>query len=199
MPRVTFVKKARKDNPVCKAGESYFWWKFRYGGKRYSLTRPRASQLTQSAYLGTLHGISENIEDYTVSEPSDMEALTEEVREQAQELSDETQESLDNMPDQLQYSPTGELLQERIDALYEVDSAADMVEEFEFEEEEFDEQKPEREDCESDTDFNDELFLWEEAKTDHQVGESERYTEEFQSWVDESKSTLSEAVESALV
>ncbi len=59
MPRVTHVKKARKDNPVCKAGESYYWWKFRYGGKRYSLTRPRPSQLTQSAYFGGLRALCE--------------------------------------------------------------------------------------------------------------------------------------------
>ena len=38
MPRVHHVKSARKDNPVAKKGESYYWWKFRYGGKRYSKT-----------------------------------------------------------------------------------------------------------------------------------------------------------------
>ena len=43
MPRVNYVKKARKNNPAVKRGESYFWWKFRYGGKQYSKTRPRQS------------------------------------------------------------------------------------------------------------------------------------------------------------
>ena len=74
MPRVTHVKAARKDNPVCKKGESYYWWKFRYGGKRYSLTRPRASQLTQSAYYGAVRGLIEMIED--AGTPEDNDALT---------------------------------------------------------------------------------------------------------------------------
>ncbi len=68
MPRVTHVKNARKDNPVCKVGESYYWWKFRYGGKHYSLTPPKASQLTQSVYLGTIYDSQEmweNINDPT--------------------------------------------------------------------------------------------------------------------------------------
>ena len=35
MPRVHFVKKARKDvpNSDIKKGEGYFWWKFNYGAK----------------------------------------------------------------------------------------------------------------------------------------------------------------------
>jgi len=66
MPRVNFVQKARKDNPVAKAGESYYWWKFRYGGKHYSLTRPRESQLTQSEFLGAMYSLLEEIQDFTL-------------------------------------------------------------------------------------------------------------------------------------
>ncbi len=56
MARAHFVKKARKDNPAAgiKAGDSYYWWKFRRGGKHYSKTAPRPSQLTQSEYLRRL-------------------------------------------------------------------------------------------------------------------------------------------------
>ena len=34
MPRVHFVKKARKDYPSTgiQKGDSYYWWQFRYGG-----------------------------------------------------------------------------------------------------------------------------------------------------------------------
>jgi hypothetical protein len=63
MPRVHHVKRAQKPNRVvtqedidrAKSGEdpeaaSYYWWAFRYGGKRMSKKRPRQSQLTQSKW-----------------------------------------------------------------------------------------------------------------------------------------------------
>jgi hypothetical protein len=130
MPRVTFVKAARKDNPVCKQGESYYWWKFRFGGKRYSLTRPKPSQLTQSEYFGTLYGLCEYIGDYHV-EPGQEDAvvdLRDDVTSQLEELRDEQEEKRSNMPEGLQDSPTGELLQERYEAL---DSAIGEIEQIE--------------------------------------------------------------------
>jgi hypothetical protein len=62
MPRVTFVKKARKKNPAVKAGESYYWWKFRYGSKHYSVTPPKQSQLTQSSKLSTIYATQEAVD-----------------------------------------------------------------------------------------------------------------------------------------
>lgn len=115
MPKVHFVKKARKDNPVCKKGQSYYWWKFRFSGKRYSLTRPKQSQLTQSEFLQTIYGIEEQIEDLTTSE--DLEAQKDEIIQQIEQLKDETEEKRDNMPDQLQDGDVGQLLQDRVDAL----------------------------------------------------------------------------------
>lgn len=112
MPRLHFVKKARKDNPAVKAGESYYWWKFRYAGKRYSKERPRRSQLTQSAYLGTVY----DLEDALVAfgDAADTEGLVLDL----DNLRDECENSLDNMPQILQEtSESGMLLQERIDAL----------------------------------------------------------------------------------
>ncbi len=135
MPRVNYVKKARKDNPVCKAGESYYWWKFRYGGKRYSLTPPKRSQLTQSEYFGRLYDLDDRVTSFESEDWDDVYALMEEVGDELQEIADECQEKLDNMPDQLQYAPTGELLQERLDAC---SSAADEVESLD----EFDEDEP---------------------------------------------------------
>ncbi len=72
MPRVTHVRKARKDNPVCKAGESYYWWKFRFGGKHYSLTYPKPSQLTQSVYLSVIYACQEQWSE--LDEPTLIEA-----------------------------------------------------------------------------------------------------------------------------
>lgn len=139
MPRVHFVTKARKDNPAVKKGESYYWWKFRYGGKRYSATRPRPSQLTQSAYYGSVRSLVEMIEDTSVGDDSDWESLVDEVKSELDNMRDECQSSLDNMPDSLQYSPTGELLQERIDALENAEMEVDSIEAFEFDEDEVDE------------------------------------------------------------
>lgn len=147
MPRVTFVKAARKDNPVAKKGESYYWWKFRYGGKRYSLKRPRPSQLTRSAYYGTVRSLCEQIED---ASPADSDALIElrdEIVSELESLRDETQGSLDNMPDQLQYSPTGELLQERIDAIENALSEIKNINEYD--------EEPSENDFDSETECND--------------------------------------------
>lgn len=204
MPRVTFVKAARKDNPVAKKGESYYWWKFRYGGKRYSKTRPRPSQLTQSAYFGTIYGIQETIEDTELESYEDFEALVETVREEVESLRDETQSSLDNMAEyNLEYSPTGEMLQERVDALEMIDSEIDCIDEFYFNEEEFDEPEPERGDYEDDDDgeveYNDAYNEWEDNLSDHEAAEEDRRQQEFQQWAEEAKGELISALDQAIV
>lgn len=135
MPRVHFVKKARKDNPVCKAGESYYWWKFRYGGKRYSLTRPKASQLTQSEYFGRLHQLQEQIEETDTDGDWDATwSLVEEIKDQLQELADEQQEKADNLPENLRYAPTGELLDERQQACEGAVSEIESIDEWDEDE-----------------------------------------------------------------
>jgi hypothetical protein len=108
MPRVHHVRRARKKNPVAEIGESYYWWKFRYGDKRYSKEPPRRSQLTQSSFLSTLWDLEDNLPDeITEAEAEDLLATLE-------ELSEECQSSLDNMPDQLQEAS---ILSERIDGI----------------------------------------------------------------------------------
>jgi hypothetical protein len=117
MPRVTFVKAAQKDNPVCSKGESYYWWKFRFGGKHFSLTPPRGSQLTQSAYYGAVRGMCESIEDQFSAgvDVEGIEGITSDIASQLGELADEARESLENMPEGLQQGDTGQLLEERAD------------------------------------------------------------------------------------
>lgn len=128
MPRVHYVKKARKDNPAVKAGEPYYWWKFRYGGKRYSKTRPLPSQLTQSEYLSTGYSLQECLPTmFCVFE--DLENDRDEVVGQLEQLRDMSQESLDNMPQELQdSSDTGMLLQERVDNMESLISRVQDVE-----------------------------------------------------------------------
>ena len=117
MPRVYFVKEARKDNPVVKKGESYYWWKHAFGPKKFSKERPKASQLTQSSYLSQLYALQEGLSDRF----TDFDSLQDELQsiiDDLNQLGDECQDSLDSMPEHLQdSSSSGEMLQERIDAI----------------------------------------------------------------------------------
>lgn len=124
MPRVTFVKAAQKDYPKAgiKKGESYYWWKFRFGGKAMSKMAPKASQLTQSPFLSTIYGIGEQMEQLTAGDT--LESQVEEIISQLEDLKSETEDHLNNMPDSLQQGPTGEMLQNRMD---ELDSMIDEL------------------------------------------------------------------------
>lgn len=126
MTRAIFVKKARKDYPEhnIKKGESYYWWKFRFGGKHFSKTAPKASDLTQSGFLQTLYDIQERIEGVGVDE--DLDSFLTDIKSDLESLRDECQSSLDNMPEHLQESSSsGEMLTNRIEAL---DSMIDELE-----------------------------------------------------------------------
>jgi hypothetical protein len=118
MTRAHFVKKAQKAYPKegIKKGDSYWWWAFAFGPKYKSKTQPTRSQLTQSAFFGTLYaiedGMSKVFEKMTSSE--DIQSAKEETIGEIENLKDETQSSLDNMPEQLQESSPN---QERIDGL----------------------------------------------------------------------------------
>lgn len=117
MPKLHFVKKARKDNPVAVRGESYYWWKFAFGSKQFSKAAPSRSRLTQSDFFIRLYDLEDS---FTASESAanladQFEAFSSEL----EELRDEQEEKLENMPESLQAGPTGELLQERYDALEE--------------------------------------------------------------------------------
>jgi len=112
MARVHFVKKARKDNPAVKAGQSYYWWKHRYGSKQYSATYPKASQTTSSPFLSEVYAIQEELA--VIADPKDLEGLLDRISESR----DQCEDSLYNMPDHLQdSSESGQLLQARIDSL----------------------------------------------------------------------------------
>lgn len=213
MPRVNYVKKARKDNPVCKAGESYYWWKFRYGGKCYSLTPPKQSQLTQSPYLGAVYSMQETVEATKTDDWDAMAGLIEDIRGEIDSLRDETQCSLDSMPDSLQYGPTGELLQERVSALDSAESELDSIDEWDEDEPDLsdfdtecldcdgsgempvdpDEEDGEMCDCtmcdgsgtvDDEDEFNSEMSDWEERRQDA---------------IDQARDSIIEALDSCLV
>jgi hypothetical protein len=126
------------DTIFIEKGESYYWWQFQNSPKQYSKTPPRASELTQSAYYSTLYSIVEQIEDFSADSAEELSDFAESIKTELEDLRDTTQESLDNMPENLQYSPTAELLQERVDSL---ESGISEIESIDFDYEEEDEEE----------------------------------------------------------
>lgn len=129
MPKVTFVKSARKNNPVAKKGESYYWWAFMQGGrggpKHFSKDRPKQSQLTQSEFWGAIYSLQEQHEQ--TPDFDDLESEIDEIKSELENIKDETQGKFDNMPQGLQDGDSGQLLQERVDTLESVIGDLDSV------------------------------------------------------------------------
>jgi len=115
--RAHFVKKARKDNinAGVKKGESYWWWQFAFSSKSYSKTQPTRQQLTRSAFWQSMYAIEDMIGNVSIED--DFQGVIDDIKAEIEVLSDECQNSLDNMPEQLQQAPSGEMLQNRIDEL----------------------------------------------------------------------------------
>lgn len=124
MPQVHFVKKARKANKAhgIKKGDSYYWWKNRAPGarsgvKRISKTRPRPSQTTGNPFMSQVYAIQESMDDCHPESLADIESQRDGWVEEIRALAEETEEKLNNMPDGLREGDTGQMLQERVDAL----------------------------------------------------------------------------------
>src|SRR5688500_15891789 len=129
MPRV-YTQVARKDYPQqgIKKGETYYKWSIKTGpisGRTYkSKTYPKPLQLTGSEFMSTLYSIEEDLGGLSVDSEGTYAEKIEGVKDyideiigQLEDLRSETQGKLDNMPEGLQQGGTGELLQERIDAV----------------------------------------------------------------------------------
>lgn len=122
MPKVKYVK-AAKDHPAqgIAKGEMYYVWaiKTQRGGITLrSKTPPRQSQLTLSEYKSAAWELVERLEDFQKpSDISDLVSFRDELVSDAENLRDEQQEKLDNMPEGLQQGDTGTMIQERIEAL----------------------------------------------------------------------------------
>lgn len=132
--QVHFVKSARKDNAVVKAGESYYWWQHAFQRKQLSKEKPTRAQIQNSSFLANLYDLEDSKPtiDFNYDDPKEsFEALATEIEsfiESIQELKDECEESLQNMPEHLQEtSPAGITLQERIDALDDFISTLETI------------------------------------------------------------------------
>lgn len=128
MPIVHHVKKSRKaykraGKVLIKKGQEYWWWTTRRTvGKKWvktihrSSTKPRQSQLVSSPFQRTILGIQEDLETLSGS-AQEVQASIEYAITEIESLKDETDTALENIPEALRESPTGELLQQRIDGL----------------------------------------------------------------------------------
>lgn len=124
MGRVHHVKKARKDNKAAgiKKGQEYWWVAHktaRGGFKRYFTKPPRPSQCTQSDFYQALYGLQEEMQDAKAETMGEVEGLRDSWAEQAREIGSEQQDKFDNMPEGLQQGETGQLLEERANAMNE--------------------------------------------------------------------------------
>lgn len=155
------------DEILINVGESYYTWCFYGGQPQYSKERPKPSQLTQNWFKQELYCIQEKIEEFEPEDVEDVATFVDDIRSDAESLRDECQEHLDNMPEQLQDSDSGQTLQERIDNL---DSVIGDIDNFDSEFE----SEIEKEDDESDDEF------------------LERQSEEKQQWLDDKMSEIQE-------
>lgn len=123
MPKVHKLK-ARKAYPAhgIKKGDTYYKWSLRahkamrgveYKSKEY----PKPWQLTSSPFRQTLLQIEDRIANIKAEDIADLEAQRDEIAGEINELAEECQGSLDNMPEGLQQGDTGQMLQERVDNL----------------------------------------------------------------------------------
>lgn len=106
------------DEILIAKGESYYWWQFKNSPKQFSKERPKNSQLTQSEFMSQLYALEEKIEEFSCEDKDEFETFRDEVKDEMETLRDECQEKLDAMPEHLQdSSSSGELLNERIEAM----------------------------------------------------------------------------------
>jgi len=120
MPKV-HKKKANKDYPEygIKKGDTYYMWTLYKQRPRKSLTYPKASQLTASAFLSSIYDLNDQLSNIrqNVSSEDELQSEVETIKSELETLRDECETSRSNMPEHLQDVGTGEILQERYDAV----------------------------------------------------------------------------------
>jgi len=120
MTQLHYVKKSRKEQKDTVTGEtipvgsSYYWWQFAFSPKNISKERPKPQRLTRSDYEITVMDIQDAIDGLTIDNLEDEVSI---IVSNIDDLKEECEEKLSNMPEQLQDGDVGQLLQERIDTL----------------------------------------------------------------------------------
>ncbi len=135
MPRVNNIEACRKSPGTCgkcstkiEIGEPYRWWKFRRSGKFIRCAKPgcapKGSDLTQSDFWKSIKLIQEGTE---FNDADSLDSDKDNVVSELQNVADETQGKFDNMPEGLQNGDTGQMLQERVDAVQSVIDTLESV------------------------------------------------------------------------
>jgi hypothetical protein len=178
MARAHFIKKSRKAYPKfgIQKGDSYYWWQFRGGPIMKSKTRPKESQLTRSAHKSECYAILEELEEIDLSEIRNGLDLSD-YADRIRELGSNAEDSRSNMPEQLQDSNSGELLQQRVD---DMEDWADQLEQVDTTVDE-DDIRAQAED-EADSEFTDDL---KEEDPDWEDERNSRVEEIFEEKMDE--------------
>ena len=131
MPRVTHVKHARKDYPQydIKQGDEYYWWKFRFGSKHKSKTTPARSQLTQSEFLSTIYDLEDRLGALSAegSTREDVQSDVDSIKDELEALASQCEDNRSNMPESLQDSESGQLLETRAEAVQNMISALESI------------------------------------------------------------------------
>lgn len=136
MPKVHHLKAAKDypDQGISK-GEMYYKWSLKTGPRsgivRRSKTYPRQSQLTTSPFRQAWCGAVEELED-ALKTPEmlnmdDVKQAIDDFYSAMSDLSSECDDSYNNLPEGLQSSPTGELLESRREACDEASNAFDSI------------------------------------------------------------------------
>ena len=101
--------------------------------------------MTGSEFLSTMYAIEDDeIQGVSIEAiVADAQSVIDNIVGQLEELRDETEGRRDNMPEQLQDAPTGEILQNRVDSVEEMLSELEDVD-LEIDEELSKEEKQER-------------------------------------------------------
>lgn len=115
------------DEVIIQKGQTYYMWSFPFGGTYKQLTPPRRSQLTRSEFLGQMYDLEDSVMEFTCNTLEELETQVEEWKSELESIRDEQEEKRDNMPESLQESFSGELLQERYDALEDLINELDCI------------------------------------------------------------------------
>jgi hypothetical protein len=138
-------QKARKDYPGAgiKKGDMYYYTRIKtgpYSSREIRQLKPiRPSQMTTSDFLSQFYGLQERLQDYSGG-IADLAGELNDIASEARSIGEEEQGKYDNMPEPLQQGDTGQMIEERAQAMEawaeSLESAAGTAEEkaSEFEE-----------------------------------------------------------------
>jgi hypothetical protein len=118
---VHYVAKARKSHTTSVGdtilvGQPYWWWKWAFGKKQVSLTKPTAAQLDKYPYTvaKAWEELKSRAEEMTSSDEVDASEL-EELISELEEFRDQREEAISNMEEYFQESEQLESMKEMLE------------------------------------------------------------------------------------